>query len=80
MVKWWLPQEERGEGKKKRNPYRWGVKSYLSSFVIGEERTICDEFSWNSIKSMASRMRLDYGCQFQCSFKLGGPKLIKRIA
>ena len=80
MVKWWLPQEERGEEKKKRNPYRWGVKAYLSSFVIGEERTICEEFSWNSIKSMASRMRLDYGCQFRCSARIGKPKLIKRIA
>ena len=79
MIRWWLPPEQRQE-KKKRNPYRWGVKNYLSSFVIGEERTISEEFCWNSIKSMASRMRLDYGCQFKCSFKIGGPKLIKRIA
>ena len=80
MVKWWLPQEERGEEKKKRNPYRWGVKSYLSSFVIGEERIVNEEFSWRSIRAIASAMKREYGCQFQCRFKIGKPKLIKRIA
>ena len=79
MIRWWLPPEQRQE-KKKRNPYRWGVKAYLSSFVIGEERTIGDELLWSSIKSVASRMKIDYGCQFQCSARIGKPKLIKRIA
>ena len=63
MIQWWLSPEQRQE-KKKRKPYKRGAKAYLSSFEIGEERVVKDEYSWNGIRSVASRMKSDYGCHF----------------
>ena len=63
MIQWWLSPEQRQE-KKKRKPYKRGAKAYLSSFEIGEKRVIKDEYSWNGIRSVASRMKSDYGCHF----------------
>ena len=78
MIQWWLPPEQRQE-KKKRKPYKWGVKAFLSSFEVGEERIIRDEYSWDGIRSSASKLKRDYGCQFFCSLSTG-KKVIKRIA
>ena len=75
MIRWWLPPEQR-EVKKKRKPYKRGAKAFLSSFEIGEERVIKDEYSWNGIRSVASRMKSDYGCHFVFREK----KYITRIA
>ena len=77
MIQWWLPPEQRQE-KKKRRPYRWGVKAFLSSFEVGEERIVKEEYSWDGIRTLASQMKRDYGCQFYCSLSTGR-KVVKRI-
>ena len=77
MIQWWLPPEQRQE--KKRKPYRWGVKAFLSSFEVGEERVVKDEYSWDGIRTTATRLRKDFGCQFHCSLSTG-KKVVKRIA
>ena len=71
MIKrWWLPPEQRqDEIKKKRQPYKWGLKAFLSSFEIGETRVIKDGFTWDGIRTTASRLKREYGCQFLCSEK-----------
>ena len=53
----------------KRNPYRMGIKHYLSTFVVGETRTLDKPFPWGSVKSTASAMKREFGCKFKLSFK-----------
>ena len=78
MIQWWLPPEQRQE-KKKRKPYKLGLKAFLASFEIGETRVIKDEFTWDGIRTTASRLKREYGCQFFCSLS-SGKKTITRIA
>ena len=78
MIQWWLPPEQRQE-KKKRKPYKRGAKAFLASFEIGEIRVVKDEYSWDGMRSSASRMKKDFGCQFHFSLATG-KKVITRIA
>lgn len=84
---WWLTIEEKqaklrnqlGADEKhelKRRPYKWGAKAYLSSFDVGETRTFNNEFRWDSLRPIASKMKSMYGCEFSfCTPK----REIKRI-
>lgn len=76
MIKWWLPPEQRNE--KKRREYKWGAKAYLSSFEIGEVRRYRFEYRWDSLKSLASKMKALYGCQYSFS-STAGHRIIVRI-
>lgn len=73
-VEWWKPKEE----KKKRKPYKWGVKAYLTSFEVGEEREFDGAFLYNSLRSTASRLHRDYGVQY--SFRIiDGVRKVRRL-
>lgn len=73
-VEWWKPKEE----KKKRKPYQWGVKAYLTSFEVGEERVFDGRFQYNTLRSIASRLHRDYGVQY--SFRIvDGIRKVRRL-
>lgn len=74
-VEWWKPQKEET---KKRKPYKWGVKAYLTSFEVGEEREFDGAFLYNSLRSTASRLHRDYGVQY--SFRIiDGVRKVRRL-
>ena len=74
-VEWWKPQKEET---KKRKPYAWGVKAYLTSFEVGEEREFDGAFLYNSLRSTASRLHRDYGVQY--SFRIiDGVRKVRRL-
>lgn len=62
----------------KRQPYKCGAKEYLSSFNIEEIREYKEAFEWKSLRSIASKMKRDFGCQF-CFSSSDGKKYIIRI-
>ena len=73
-VEWWKPKEE----KKKRKPYKWGVKAYLTSFEVGEERVFDGAFLYNSLRSTASRLHRYFGVQY--SFRIiDGVRKVRRL-
>lgn len=73
-VEWWKPKEE----KKKRKPYQWGVKAYLTSFEVGEERVYDEKYRLHSFRCIASRLNRDYGVKF--SFRLeDGVRVVRRL-
>lgn len=77
-VEWWLPEEKRIPGPKKRKPYAWGVKAYLTSFEVGEERVFDGRFQYNSLRSIASKLRRDFGVQY--SFRIiDGVRKVRRL-
>ena len=63
---------------KKRNPYRRGAKAYLASFDVGEKREYKETFCWENLRSIASRMKSDFGCKFTFC-KDGVTKYITRL-
>ena len=69
-----LPEKE----PKKRNPYRRGAKAYLASFDVGEKREYKETFCWENLRSIASRMKSDFGCKFTFC-KDGVTKYITRL-
>ena len=73
-VEWWKPKEE----KKKRKPYQWGVKAYLTSFEVGEERVFDGRFQYNTLRSIASSLHRDYGVQY--TFRIiDGIRKVRRL-
>jgi hypothetical protein len=56
--------EEPIKQKKKRNQYRRGAKAYLASFDVGEIRQFQYDFSWDGLRSIASKMKRDFGCRY----------------
>jgi hypothetical protein len=75
-VEWWKPQKEET---KKRRPYAWGVKAYLTSFEVGEERVLDGRFLYNSLRVTASRLHRYYGVQY--TFRIiDAVRKVRRIA
>ena len=68
--------------RKKRQPYIRGAKEYLSSFAIGEQRDYDGHFRWNSLKSTASILKGDFGCEFRfmAGRTMEGTRIIVRVA
>lgn len=62
----------------KRRPYLWGAKGYLAGFTKGECRTYCGEFSWDSLRSIASKMKAEFGSQFLFN-TIAGQRYITRV-
>ena len=63
---------------KKRRPYQLGAKQFLSEFDKGERRQYNDRFPWTSLKSVASRMKSEYGVQFLFN-SIKGVRYITRV-
>lgn len=61
-----------------RQPYRWGAKNYLSGFRVGETREFQEDYRWDSLRSIASRMKEDFGCVFSLCVR-DGKKFITRL-
>lgn len=77
-VEWWKLQDKHDTQEKKRKPYRWGVKEYLTSFEVGEERVFDETFQYNTLRSIASRLHRDYGVQY--SFRIiNGIRKVRRL-
>lgn len=49
---------------RKRQPYTWGAKAYLASFNVGECREYKESFIWESLKSIATKLKKDFDCQY----------------
>ena len=58
------PAEPRPREPKKRNPYRRGAKAYLASFNVGDIREYNEPYNWDTLRSIASKMKSDFGCIF----------------
>jgi hypothetical protein len=72
------PCYESTKPKAKRQPYKWGAQQYLSGFEVGETRKYDNSFQWDSLKSIGSRLKRDYGVRF--TFRcVGLDKLITRV-
>lgn len=89
---WWMTIEERQRksrealGKplegddvvKKRKTYVRGMKEYLGTYEVGEIREYNEIFDWHNLRTVASRMKRDYGCLFSFASQ-GIKKYIVRI-
>ena len=62
----------------KRRPYQWGAKEYLADFHVGESKQYQDRFPWDSLKSIAAKMKSQFGVQFAFS-SINGKKYITRV-
>lgn len=69
-------QEEREI--KPRIQYKWGAKQYLSSFYVGETKEFKEDFRWDSLRSIATKLKADYDCQFLFNTKFG-KRFITRV-
>lgn len=50
-----------------RLPYQRGVKTYLSEFKVGETRELQENLKWDSLRSVATWMKRNFGCAFTFS-------------
>lgn len=90
---WWMTPEARArkyrelqgeviedppKAKKKRNPYRRGAKAYLASFNVGETRQFQHDYNWESLRSIATMIKADFGCRYVFS-TTGSTRHITRI-
>lgn len=57
-------KEQKIKPASQRNAYRWGAKDYLSSFQVGEAKQYNGDYSWESLKSIASNLKKLYGVQY----------------
>ena len=66
MSQWWVTLEDRQKAeRKKRKPYKFGAKPFLSDFNVGDIKVVTDDtLDWYSLRTMAARMRREYGCLF----------------
>lgn len=62
----------------KRKAYQWGAKEYLAGFDVGERRIYQDRFPYRSLQSIASRLKIRFGCIFRFE-TIGDVKYITRI-
>lgn len=62
-----------------RMPYQWGAKEYLSGFEIGETKEYKENYKWDSLKALASRLKRDFGVQFQFRTTKDKVQLITRV-
>lgn len=62
----------------KRRPYQWGAKEYLADFDVGECKQYQDRFPWDSLKSIAAKMKSQFGVHFAFS-SINGKKYITRV-
>ena len=62
----------------KRRPYQWGAKEYLADFHVGESKQYQDRLPWDSLKSIAAKMKSQFGVQFAFS-SINGKKYITRV-
>lgn len=88
---WWMTLEERQRKSRealgktldedsvpKRRPYQRGIKYFLADFNVGEIREYNGEFNWKNMRTVAARMKNDYGCFFSFA-QHAGKKYIVRI-
>jgi hypothetical protein len=74
-IEWWIPEDQR----RKRRPYKMGVKRFLTSINVGEQKPINEEkLRYGSLRSVASRLYVDYGCKFTFR-KVGGIRMVERL-
>jgi hypothetical protein len=74
-IEWWKPEDQR----RKRRPYKMGVKRFLTSIDVGEQKPLNEEeLRYGSLRSAASRLFADYGCKFSFK-KVNGVRMVKRI-
>ena len=62
----------------KRRPYQWGAKDFLADFDVGESKQYQDRFPWDSLKSIAAKMKSQFGVQFTFS-SINRKKYITRV-
>lgn len=62
----------------KRQPYKRGATTYLASFRVGETRKYEGEYIYSTLKSVASKLKYDYGCMY-CFNSSPEGKFITRI-
>lgn len=55
---------ERTDAPKKIKTRRRGVKEYLTSFKVGETREYDGKLRYDSLRSVASHYKHDFGCVF----------------
>jgi hypothetical protein len=73
-----IPPPAEEQAKKKRNPYKWGATSYLSSFDLGEIRQYEGNYrQYRNLQAIACRLKEDYGCVWEFR-KTGDLMTIKR--
>ena len=61
-----------------RSPYKRGAKEYLTSFKVGETKKYDGRFRYQSLRSIATRLKNDFGCAFVFSTTYEG-KYITRV-
>lgn len=61
------PKQGKSKESTKRKPYQFGVKEYLASFIVGESRVHEGPLVWDSLRSVASKMKSQFGVQFAFS-------------
>ena len=75
VIEWWKPENQ----KRKRRPYKLGVKRFLVSMEVGERKPLNeDELRYGSLRSVASRLYADYGCKFTFR-KVDGIRMVERL-
>ena len=58
--------------------YRRGSKEFLANISIGDEVEIPAFFRYDSMRQIATRMALDYGCRFSFATR-HGKHYVRRI-
>lgn len=75
VIEWRKPENQ----KRKRRPYKMGVKRFLVSLEVGERKPLNeDELRYGSLRSVASRLYADYGCKFTFR-KVDGIRMVERL-
>lgn len=63
---------------KKRRPYQWGAKKFLTDFEIGETKLYTERFPWDNLRSTASLLKAQYDVLFLFNTN-GSQRYITRI-
>lgn len=63
---------------RKRQPYKRGATTFLATFRVGETRKYEGQLVYSTLKSIASKLKSDYGCMYCFSSSPDG-KYITRI-
>ena len=63
---------------RKRCPYTWGSKAYLTSMEVGEIRVNDGRFNWRHLAVIACAITKTYGSKYSFS-SANGVDMVKRI-
>ena len=63
---------------RKRSPYAWGSKAYLTSMEVGEVRVNDGRFNWRCLATIACSLTKLYGSKYSFTSS-NGVDMVKRI-